>query len=288
MPKILVILMSSGENELQLCEDSINRQQEVNFDVFHIKDKSNKEAHEICYSKIMEKKSEYTHFIKIDADMVFFSNTKLVEMLSFFESKPDLDHVVFSVLDWASQKVIIGMHMFSNRCDWNNLTDPLFVDPSPSYPGKGEIVWRAPAPVAWHSPDPSIKQSIQFGCHRAMKIIQKDRKIPNLEKSNFQYDLMYQVYLQSLLDNDERRLAILFGVYSTLKKGGLKIFDKKTNSYFDGLVSEFNSMDKVKLKHNFDKIWGGRGFKTNYFFTPVKFFIWCRFLFYKINKKIMR
>lgn len=279
--------MSSGENELNECKKAISGQVSINFDVFHIKDLSNKEAHQLCYSTIMNKKDKYSYFVKVDADMVFTSNTKLEEIINVFKNNPNLDHASFSVLDWASQKAIIGMHAFTNRCYWSKVVDNLFVDPSPSYPGEGKIIWENPAPVAWHSPNPSIKQSIQFGYHRTLKILQKEKKIPNLSRSNFQYDLMYQVYQQSLLDSDNRRLATLFGVDAALHSSRMKFLDSKENPVFDKLEEVFLKKDCDKLKIRFDKIWGMSKFKTEFFFSFLKFKIWIRYFIGAINKKLI-
>ena len=167
MHKVLILLLSSGENELEDSKLSIQNQKNIDFDVLHIKDLPNKEAHVKLYRTIEENIDQYSLFLKVDADMVFADDFKLEEIAKCFNEDKELDHIAFSVFDWYSQKAIIGMHAFSNRCFWPKFDDLLFVDPSPSYPGKSKIVWESPAPVAYHSPNPSIIESIQFGFHRA-------------------------------------------------------------------------------------------------------------------------
>jgi hypothetical protein len=285
-PKLLVILISSGENELSECKAAIDEQNDINFEVFHIKDKSNKEAHEICYNTIMANSDSFTHFVKVDADMVFISNTKLSEMIKVFLSDPDLDHAAFSVFDWASQKAIIGMNVFSNRCYWINFDDNLFVDPLPSFPGKRKLFWSGVAPVALHSSNPSIKQAIQFGCHRALKILQRDRRIPNLNRANFQFDLMYQVYQQFLLEPDEKRIAVLFGVESVFSREHLKVLDSKDNPLFIQLTREFDETSQDTLKENINNTWGIQKTRINFFFNFMKMKLWMRFVFFKAIQKL--
>jgi len=288
MLKALLIVMSSGENELSLCLDSISSQVGVNFDVYHIENKPNKEAHEECYKKIMTDSGLYDYFIKVDADMVFINDTKLKEVIQFMYEDRSLDHAAFSVLDWASQKLIIGMHVFSNRCKWEASGDLLFVDPSPCFPGKEAIVWGGPSPVALHSPNPSIKQAIQFGCHRALKILQKDRELPDLDRSSFQYDLMHQIYKQLLVDYDVRRLAILYGVMKTLKRTSFFVIDSKNHVIFSEMEKDFLRGDNMEILNRVNSFFGGGRMKVSFFFSFTKFCIWRRFFFIKIFKKVFK
>ncbi|OOE39314.1 hypothetical protein BZG00_10515 [Salinivibrio kushneri] len=284
MTKVLVIIMSAGENELEDVQHAIDNQVNVDFDVVHIKNLPNKKAHIRLYKTIEDNSDNYQYFVKVDGDMVINSTKTLSEMIQIFEDDLELDHVAFSVLDWCSQKAIIGMHVFSNRCRWPDLNDNLFVDPSPVYPGRSRIVWDKPAPVAVHSPNPSILQAIQFGYHRGMKIVQRDRRIPCVSRAIFQYDLMYQVYRQLCLQNDLVRLAVMFGLEAAIKSKKESRFESKDHKVFLNLLSEFEPMDKNALRVEIDKRWQGPW--QAQFFSPVKFSIWFRFVLFSIVKKI--
>lgn len=280
--KVLIVLMSSGENELDACKESLFLQEGLSFDFFHIEDRPNKEAHHLCYKKIMQEKDNYSYFLKLDGDMVFAGKDKLRKMIDMLLTRPDIDHASFSVLDWASQKSIIGMHVFSGRCQWQLSEDEVFVDPSPKYPGKKIIVWNSPAPVAWHSPEPDIKQAIQFGCHRALKIVQRDRKLPSLARSSFQFNLMEEVFQQYCIEKDIKRLAVLFGVEKVFRHSGFTVLHSKQSSVFDDLVLEFENAEARELEKKIQSRWGANLGNPNFFFSSVKFKLWLRAFFFRV------
>jgi hypothetical protein len=286
MHKVLILLLSSGENELEDCKLSIKNQKNVDFDIFHIKDLPNKEAHLKLYKTIEENIDYYSIFVKVDADMVFLDDYKLYEIIKCFTKDDELDHIAFSVFDWYSQKAIIGMNAFSNRCFWPKFDDLLFVDPLPCYPGKSKIVWNSPAPVALHSPNPSIIESIQFGFHRGKKIVQYDRRIPVINRSNFQYNLMYQVYAQMLLDSDERRLAVLYGLKYAISNKRDKVLHAKNAPLFYELLDDFNKLNKLNLKAEIIKDWTGP-YRSS-FFSFLKFKVWLRYIFWGFVRKSLK
>lgn len=284
--KMLVIVLSSGENETEACIDSLMSQQGVSFDIFRIKDMPNKAAHEELYKKIEIESVSYDIFLKVDADMVFLSGDKISKMSEYFRANRALDHAAFAVLDWYSQKAIIGMHMFSNRCRWPRLSDPLFVDPTPVFPGKSELVWELPSPVAYHSPNPSTAQAIQFGYHRALKIIQRNRSAINIERSIFHYDLMKQVYAQAKISPDCRRSAALFGAeiaFSTKNE----IFPDRRDAQVEKLIDEYDALSNREVDRIVGKRWGGGRLSFRSWFDTVFLKVWLRYFVSRIRRKIL-
>ncbi len=217
MNKVLVLSVSSGENEAQTSLSLINDQLGVEFEVYVIEGLSQQQAHTKLYRTIMANSEKFQWFVKVDGDMVFQSPDLLAKMISLMSSDTNIDHGVFSVMDWYTQKAIMGMHVFSGRCHWPDLNDPLFTDPSPEYPGIQKLFWESPSPVALHSPDPGLMQAFQFGFHRCLKIVQKDRYCPNVQQALFQFNLIKNLYEQNIINPDVRRKAALFGACEAIK-----------------------------------------------------------------------
>ncbi|WP_143959159.1 hypothetical protein [Litoribacter populi] len=284
MLKFLVIIVSSGENELEECMRVVNSQRDVNYKIFHIKDLAKKEAHDQLYEKIQSESLNYDLFVKIDADMILFSHHSLKQIQTFFLEHTDVDHATFSVFDWYSQKAIMGLHVYSNKCTWTNTNDPLFTDPLPNFPGNKKLVWDNPSPIAKHSPNPSSEQAFQFGFHRALKFLQKDRKVINISRSLFHYDLLYQVYLQSNLCGDRRRKEALYGAELAFSSKVIKYTSRNDNF----LKEEWRKLEKLSEKEVdriIDERWGLGRFNQNFWFSSEKFSCWVKYMFNNLISK---
>ena len=228
----------------------------------------------------MRNVSNYELFVKIDGDMVLKSNTVLSEMVDYFVANPSLDHAVFSVLDWFSQSALMGLHVFSNRCDWPSLDDDLFVDPTPVFPGDEKLVWTDPSPVAWHASNPSNEQSFRFGYHRYLKILQRGTSRPSFRRAEFHYDLLTLVYKQLKLDPDPRRIIALYGCYcaKNSQDSGYTsdriISERDYMGVFD-TNAQLKNEDFSEIIKNIDSMWEGR-FAWKTFFQSEIFNAWIR------------
>lgn len=267
--------MSSGENEYYQSLRSIRQQKEIDFDLIEIKNLPNKEAHRTLYEEIAKNASSYDYFVKVDGDMVFLQDKSLARMIGVIAANSSLDHVAFSVLDWYSQKAIIGMHLYSNRCRWGDLTDSVFVDPSPVIPGEKVLIWSSPAPVAIHSPCPDLSQAFQFGYHRCLKIVQRHRKCPDLNRSNFQYQLLRSVYDQHLIDGDDRRLAALYGACMALRSNKQAFESRDSFLEFQDSLADFDA-NKMIIERVVRGVWGYGRFRERYVINVPMFDIWFR------------
>lgn len=284
--KVLILVLSSGENETQECLVSIHSQVGVDFQVHRIIDLPNKEAHDTLYRKIEKESKNFDVFVKIDADMVFVADDTLLRMVRYFDER-DLDHASFSVLDWYSQLSIMGMHMFSNRCTWPDLSDHLFVDPRPNFPGVSKLIWEKPSPVAYHSPNPSIAQAVQFGIHRGLKIAQRKRGAINFSSAVFHHDLMNQVYNMSLLSEDVRRKAALFGVEKAIISNRA-LFDHKGDGFATQAIKEYQNISEADLDDLLRSRWGSRYFGLNAVVKMTLVPVFFRYLVKKLTAKIKR
>lgn len=211
-PRVLIGTLYSGENEFSQLQEGLARQSFTNWVHVVFKNLENKKAHDTLYRHFMERRGEFDLFLKLDADMVFRTSSSLEDLVSLFQSIPDLDHLMSPVLDWYSGLLIPALHMFSNRVVWKE--DPvenLFVDPLPYIPGR-RVSWREkPAPFVLHSPNPSPEQAFLFGVHRASKAIQSDRVVFNRGQATFQWRLLKAVWKRFESTRDPRLGLCLYG-----------------------------------------------------------------------------
>lgn len=205
---VLIGIMYFGENEYEHCLDAIDQQTFRNFKLDIRENEANSAAHNNLYRSFMEHRSEFTHFLKLDADMVFMRPTALEEMVTIFDGTPELDVLKSDVHDWMSDMLTLGLNMYSSRVQWQTSTEYLFVDSHGHYPGLNMHMWTTPAPFVTHSPDPSGFQSFAFGLHRAMKSLELSRK----EKSGmapYQFMILDRTWMAYQKHGDVRRLYAL-------------------------------------------------------------------------------
>ena len=206
--RVLVGTLYTGENEFEQSKRSLQRQTHGNWEQVVFKHLSNKEAHDRLYRTFMDHADDFDLFVKLDADMVFRSEKSLQTLVGLFESQPELDHALLAVRDWASDTLIMGLHAYSHRAVWTPSGEKLFVDHSPSVPGKRLSTEGPPAPLVDHSPDPSPFQAFRFGVHRALKVIQRDRSRLDLFRSRMQWTLLNDVR-RRFAETEHRRLGLI-------------------------------------------------------------------------------
>jgi len=236
--KVLILILNSGEGELEKSIEVLKSQTYKNWSKVVFSNLDNKTAHDTLYSYIMSHSKEYDLFIKLDADMVVASSQILEEVVNYFEKNPNMDQGNFAVHDVMSDQDIMGLLVFTNKAKWNGSNEKLFVDYTPSIPGKRLLIWSKPSPVAWHCINPTPFQSFHYGAHRAMKALQRDRKIANKIQSAIQWHLLYRVWRIFIRTFDKNRALMMAGAYSVW----IGDVDKKGNEY-----------DNESLRHAFDK-----------------------------------
>jgi hypothetical protein len=232
-PRCLIGTLYVGENELSSCEYALYNQNYPFWNHFRFDHLPEKEAHEQLYTTFMHNSKYYDYFIKLDADMVLRKYYSLYEMIRFIANRPKLDHVCFAVHDYMTNRLMMGLHIFSNRSLWPDIKYSLFPDQAPRIPGKHLRVSFSPAPVAHHASDPSPYQSFHFGAHRVLKALNPLK--PQL--SIFQWRTMLDVYKHCKHNADSRlRLALLGGWH--VWKGDLDL--KAHNSHDNLKTNLFN------------------------------------------------
>jgi hypothetical protein len=212
-PRVLVGTLYAGENELDLCRESLRAQSHTCWEQRILQDLPNREAHLCLYRTFMEAAQEFDLFLKLDADMVLRQPDSLARLVEVFRDRPALDHLETDVQDWFSATPILGIHAFSNRVAWQEPADALFVDLPPGYPGCKLELRGQVAPLVDHCPDPSPEQAFSFGVHRALKTVQRDREADDFRprRSLMQLGILCRTWEHFVRAGDRRLGLALWG-----------------------------------------------------------------------------
>jgi hypothetical protein len=257
-PRVLVGTLYCGENEFEALKDTLQSQTYPHWEHVVYKNLPNKEAHDRLYQTFMEQQDDFDLFLKLDADMVFRTREGLKQIVRVFEEGSDLDHLILAVRDWYSDSLIEGLHVFSDRAQWEIGEEDRFVDPSPSIPGTRRELWTDPAPVIDHSPDPSPFQAFRFGIHRALKVVQRDRWMMVWGQVTRQWNLLRKCWVH-FEECEDRRLGLAL-------LGAEEVFeDQVDGSEYDqnqdilrSRLEKYENMTTGKIKNELKKRWEGK------------------------------
>lgn len=222
MTRVLIATMYSGENDYPYCVRSVERQTHCAFEHRVISGLGNVEAHRTLYELFRAERAHFTHFLKLDADMVFRTDAALNTMVHEMNRIPDCDHATWHVLDFLSETKLRGVHMFTSRAEWRGLGTSVFVDPNPEIPGaRHEFSKRSHSHVL-HCAFPSERQAFEFGVHRGTKCF-----TPKLDGSGwgmryFQFKLLCAVWRMFVQTKDHLRgLAMLGAEWARVRQGAI-------------------------------------------------------------------
>lgn len=224
-PSVLVGMLYSGENERGDAVAALKGQRFTDWELVSFENLPNKQAHDELYQMFMEEAGNFSHFLKLDADMVLRRETALQEILDVFHRVPELDWLMLDVQDWYTDTLIPGLQTFSNRVRWPASADLLMVDHAPHFPGCQLRLSESPAPVVNHSPNPSSLQAFRFGVHRALKALQLDRAraARQIDKAMVHWNILDSVWRHFRVDPD-RRLALAIAGAEFVMGGGMAEF----------------------------------------------------------------
>jgi len=167
--KILVVHISTIENEIDASIQSIKEQTYKDYDIYYIKNKGKVQAHNVMYKYFMEN-DNYDILVKVDGDMVINNKYLLERIIEIFKSK-NCDKMLIPVYDYFTEDYIIGMTVFNKNISWqltrsNVFTDRKEVGTYSKYFAnelKGSIL---------HCVKPNKFQSFHYGLQRGYKAFQ--------------------------------------------------------------------------------------------------------------------
>lgn len=257
-PRILVLTLYAGENEFDRCCASLAAQTYGNWDHKIFKNMGNVEGHHALYSAVMDNADKYDLFIKLDADMLLSGTHVLQDIVGMFKSTADLDHLIVACDDFMTGRPIIGVHTFSNRVRWNRRPDGIFLDPSPSRPGRRKIIEEPETSFFQHTPDPAPFQAFHFGAHRALKLTQRGRSAAEkrTEAMRTQWDTLYHAWEQFRILGDRRHALALVAadmvIAGEIGEGAHDYADLGLRRAFEATVTLSDAELKARLQPNWE------------------------------------
>jgi hypothetical protein len=264
--RILVGMLATGENEREQAIAALRAQTHREYDLFIIENRPNKEAHEALYSRFMSAAGEFDIFFKLDADMVLARNTALEEVANFFATNPDVELILFELIDWYSDSLIPGLVITRSTARWPTHADQLMVDSYVNITGKNVHVSDRQAALAIHSPDPSPLQAFRFGVHRAMKAIQDDREPAKkmIQKADIHWNILLRTWSNFLIKGDRRMGLAVAGAELVLRRGSRAL----GSNYMDETITELFNKDYLQatsdaLRSELGTIWNDAATNTD-------------------------
>lgn len=231
--KLLVGMLSHGENERQQAIDALKSQSYKDWDFFEIRDKPNKQAHQELYATFMSSGADC--YLKLDADMVLKA-----DILGFLvDQTRSMDITMVDVNDWPSMLAIAGMQIFSKRCVWeNDGDDRLMVDVTPRFQTRQDFEDK---PWVDHMPDPHDFESFRYGVHKALKVMQPDRQRKDIKKALLHYTILRNIWKHR--NSDRRRKLMIAGAECVFSGQFRPLLDDYAGDYCRRVFEEHKDSD---------------------------------------------
>jgi hypothetical protein len=183
--KVLILTLTTDEPQLKRCRESVANQKLLDINHRELAGLANKEAHEALYETIHRERDNYKYFLKLDADMELASNYALYHMVQVLEQDKTIDHLVIPIDDWASGGELHGVHLFSNRVQWERNDSSIFVDPDPKIAGQLKKLDVSGNVYIRHMYEPSLKQCFLYGLQRGIKYNEAKKNKALRDRLNF-------------------------------------------------------------------------------------------------------
>lgn len=238
--RIKIITLFCGENEFDKCVEMVGRQVcNFYFEQVFIKNKGNLEAHTELYQMIMDEADSFDFFVKLDADMIFKSESSLESLIQIaISSKADIFSI--PVHDYMTNSMIWGLNVYRAGVRWHLGTDNLFTDQQ-LLAGEFVISKRnlsLDESLVSHAEDPSDFQAFVFGIHRATKVTQSGGSKYLIGHAWGQISTIFKVLRAFNLFGDNKRAFAVIGSYYALHKINNVVVVRK-----DDFFNYFNCVD---------------------------------------------
>lgn len=175
--KLFIGTLFSGENELSMCIDMINKQKYQNYKHIIYKYLPNKEAHDKLFSDFLSC-PEFSYLIKIDADCVLIDENFFNRVVNTFKENPSIDLVAFYVYDFFEMIDNMSLNCYRQGFSLINKGE-LFTDRITNIPKDRQLISKYVSCI--HCPDPSPFQAFHFGFHAQAK--KRDISLKNTFKA---------------------------------------------------------------------------------------------------------
>ncbi len=246
-PWVMVGTLSSGENELDRCIESVRRQTYRNTKHEIFTGLSKQES--IATLMKAFQASDCDLLVKIDADMVLESTEFVERVVRIFETNREIDLVQVAMWDFFSDRPIQGINTFRRSAEWSaRHQDSLFTDRAQIPHHKRMIIWPTFVKDAVHSPDPAPFQAFHFGVHRGVKVLQPERR-HDTERAREQLAYLERTWTHFLQTRD-RRLALACLGFELALTGRYSLAHLDyTNPHLRSTFSEYEDLDVDQIEN---------------------------------------
>ena len=167
--RVRVGVLSSGEPSTDRALGAIQRQTDVEVEVFHVADLPQWEAHERLIRTFDERGDGFDLLTKVDADMELVHPRLLWILSESFKRFPKADLIEVGVDDWISGTRILGLKSWRGGTRWTGTPPDLFADYAPTSVRQTLSIRDAGVPLILHAVDASPEQALRYGAQRALK-----------------------------------------------------------------------------------------------------------------------
>ncbi len=252
--KILVGTLYSGENEYEECLASIRKQTLTNYDHIIIENLPERDAHRKLFKTLIDQSGKYQLLIKVDADIVLYSEYLFENIIKKFENNDWLEVMNIGVDDFFTGEMIAaGIQVYRNTVRWDFNKNTLFTDIPIMEMGNYLFDKTDLAPAASHCYNPSPTQAFHYGVHRGLKSIQKIH-------STTHWSMLQKVW-QNFLNTGDRRLGLAVLGAELVYAGKFNRDDQNyTQPAMELVLSAYQEMTSNEIKAEIQKLrfwhWG--------------------------------
>ncbi len=256
--RILVGTLASGENELDACRGALERQTHRDWEHVVLANLGKKAAIAALWRTFEARAGQFDLFVKLDADMVLADDRFFARCVERFAGSPELDELQVAVHDFFCDEPIMGLHVFRSTVRWPENDERLFTDATPVPRERRQDDWSELAPAARHCPDPSPMQAFHFGVHRALKVLQPDRRRSNRGQLRNHWRTLERTRAAARSSGDRRRALAVLGAEMVFA-GRLTLADVDRDSgALRSLVTELEGEGTESLLARADALSAGR------------------------------
>lgn len=167
--RVAVGVLSAGEPSLQRALTSIEAQTDVRVELIHIADQPKWEAHRQLFARFNDMTADHDLIVKVDADMEVVHPRLFAALGKMFLHCDDVDHIPVMVDDWLSGRRIWGLNSWRGGVTWTDEPPDLLTDRAPNTARRTLPPLDLGIPLVLHASDPSPRQALRYGAHRALK-----------------------------------------------------------------------------------------------------------------------
>lgn len=174
--------------------------------------------------------------------MVLCRNDFFQKVIERFRAEPDIDNLEIGMHDFFTNRIVYGLHVYSNRINIDHSDENVFID---------RIIIRKKhvtyinelAPAALHCPNPSTFQCFHYGLHKAIKITQYGRDNLRHFACIVHWDNILKLVKNFQNKNDIALALAIIGAYEGIKK---KYTQEVINFNNEIAISNFHIWDSIQ------------------------------------------